>query len=98
MNEIQNSWEKLVILADDLGEWRELLEKAKEDGRDNSEIIWGDSTLKKVIKLTKELLQEFEKHLQSVNGTISEAEKKALRKIRIETKLTLNSFRKEHRK
>jgi hypothetical protein len=95
MDKKRNGRERLVVLADDLGEWTQLL---IEKGRADSKLIWFDFNTKKVIKLIEELLQEFEEHFKSVNGKINGAEKKTLQKIRIESQEALDSFRKEHRR
>lgn len=93
-DEKRNSREKLFVLADDLGEWMQLL---IEKGRADSKLIWFNFNTKKVIKLVEELLQEFEEHLELASEEIDENEKKVFQKIRIESREALDNFSKERR-
>ncbi len=93
-DEKRNSREKLFVLADDLGEWMQLL---IEKGRADSKLIWFNFSTKKVIKLVEELLQEFEEHLELASEEIDENEKKVFQKIRIESREALDNFSKERR-
>ncbi|MBL7155414.1 MAG: hypothetical protein ISS88_02880 [Candidatus Portnoybacteria bacterium] len=95
MDKKRNGRERLFILADDLGEWVQLL---IEKGRADSKLIWFNLNTKKVMKLIEELLQEFEEYFKSASGKINGAEKTAFQKIKIESQEALDSFRKEHRR
>lgn len=98
LRETRNGWKRLFVLADDLGEWIELLER---EARDDSEPIWGSFDTKKIIELVEKLFQEFEECLKADRDKIDKSEidkegMKILQKIRTETQETLDSFRKEY--
>ena len=93
MTENGTIWGKLDGLELDILEWLEILE---EEGRRDSQVIWGRLSTKKVLKLVEALLTDFKGNLVLLNGK-DKKERGLLEARAVEFRKTIRLKRKELR-